>query len=248
MPSVTSPDALWISVSPSFERFDHKLLSRLTPWGTVARWTYRQTPDEPSSLSTAVDLLHSYLNGHREPVHVLGHGTGGLVGLLYAQQNPHRVKSLTLLSVGVNPAVDWQAFYYLRLERLPCPRRQVLAQIAHSLFGHQARPLLPGWINLLERDLAHSPSPQSLLKRVSLCPSRISVPLLACGGEEDPVVDPTQIRGWQSWLKPGDRIALCPGRHFFHADYPQPVASQILSFWNRLGNQVPAMAGLEPKP
>ncbi|MGB3202482.1 MAG: alpha/beta hydrolase, partial [Nodosilinea sp.] len=227
----TFPDAVWLNVSPSFERFDYKLLSSLARHVAVAHWAYRQTPDEPSSIDIAVALLHDYLKGHNRPVHLLGHGTGGLVGLLYARQNPHRVKSLTLLAVGINPMVDWQAHYYTQLERLPCSRQQVLTQMVYSLFGHQARPLARGWVNLLEQDLLHSVSPHSLLKRASQCPGSVSVPLLVCGGEDDCVVDPTQIQGWQPWLKPGDRIALCPGRHFFHAVYPHQLASQILSFW-----------------
>lgn len=243
-----SPDAVWLNVSPSFERFDHKLLGGLARHVEVAHWAYRQTPEEPSSLDIAVTLLHDYLKGHDRPMHLLGHGTGGLVGLLYARQNPHRVKSLTLLAVGVNPMVDWQAHYYAQFERLPCSRRQVLTQMVYSLFGHQARPLVPGWVNLLEQDLLHSVSPHSLLRRASLCPGSVSVPLLVCGGEDDIVVDPTQIQGWQPWLKAGDRIALCPGRHFFHADHPQQVASQILSFWGTTESVLVSPQGLRMVP
>ncbi|PSN10717.1 hypothetical protein C7293_27055 [filamentous cyanobacterium CCT1] len=240
----TFPDAVWLNVSPSFERFDHKLLGSLARHVEVAHWAYRQTPEEPSSLDIAVTLLHDYLKGHNRPVHLLGHGTGGLVGLLYARQNPHRVKSLTLLAVGVNPMVDWQAHYYAQLERLPCSRQRVLTQMVYSLLGHQARPLVPGWVNVLEQDLLHSVSPHSLLKRVSLCPGSVAVPLLVCGGEDDFVVDPTQIQGWQPWLKAGDRIALCPGRHFFHSVHPHQVASQILSFWGTTESVLVSPQGL----
>lgn len=232
----TSPDAVWLNVSPSFERFDHKLLGCLARYVDVAHWAYRQTPDEASSLDIAVTLLHDYLKGLNRPVHLMGHGIGGLVGLLYTRQNTDRVKSLTLLSVGVNPMVDWQAHYYAQLERLPCPRSHILTQMVHSLFGHQARPLVPGWVKLLEQDLLYSVSPHSLLKRVNLCPGSVEVPLLVCSGEDDFVVDPTQIRGWQPFLKGGDRVALCPGRHFFHAAYPRRVASQVLNFWGTPGD------------
>ncbi len=227
----TCPDALWLNVSLSFERFDHKLLGCLARHLEVAQWAYRQTSDEPCSLDIAVTLLHDYLKGHNRPIHLLGHGTAGLVGLLYARQNPHRVKSLTLLSVGVNPMVDWQSHYYTQLEKLPYSRQEVLTQMAHSLFGHTSRPLVSGWVNLLEQDLIHTVSPHSLLKRGSLCPSGTEVPLLVCGGEEDRVVTPPQIQGWQPWLKQGDRAVLCPGRHFFHATSPRLVARQILDFW-----------------
>ncbi len=231
MPS-NSPDAVWINVSPSFQRLDRRLLQSLAGHTSVTHWAYGQTPDEPSSLQVAMTLLHDYIKGCDRPLHLLGHGTGGLLGLLYARQQGHRVKSLTLLSVGVNPMVDWQSHYYAQLEAMPCSRYQVLSQMVYTLFGHQARPLVHGWVRLLEQELCQSLSPHSLVKRVSLFPGSVPVPLLVCGSADDGVTDPGQIQGWRPWLKQGDRIWQCPdGRHFFHSVHPQVVANQILSFW-----------------
>ncbi|HIK45012.1 MAG TPA: alpha/beta fold hydrolase [Leptolyngbyaceae cyanobacterium M65_K2018_010] len=242
----TTPDALWLNVSPAFQRFDQKLLSNLAPYVEVQHWAYRQSPDEPCSLEIALTLLQDYIKPQPHPIHLLGHGTGGLLGLLYARQQPHRVKSLTLLSVGVNPVVDWQAHYYAQLEKLPCSRRQVLAQMAYSLFGHQARPLVHGWVKLLEADLAHSPSPHSLFKRISLCPGSVPVPLLVCSSLDDTIVAPPQVQGWKPWLKGGDRLWQCPsGRHFFHANQPQRVAKEILNFWQINQAQLLQPIGLE---
>jgi pimeloyl-ACP methyl ester carboxylesterase len=227
-----NPEAVWLNVSPHFDRLDRKLLCCLAGHYQVAQWAYCQTPDEPSSLDIALTLLHDFLRGKHRPVHLLGHGTGGLLGLLYARKYPSRVRSLTLLSVGVNPMVDWQAHYYKHLEKLPCSRQQILTQMAYSLFGYQAKPLIRSWVNLLEIALLHSPSPHSLLKRVSLFPGGVPVPLMVCGGEKDPIIEPHHMYGWQPWLKPEDRIWICPeGRHFFHGTFPQQVASQILGFW-----------------
>lgn len=246
MMPANAPDALWINVSPSFQRLDRKLLRCLADHGSVAHWAYHQTPDEPSCLAVALTLLHDYLKGCDRAIHLMGHGTGGLLGLLYARQHPHRVKSLTLLSVGVNPMVDWQSYYYAQLEKLTGSRYQVLSQMAYLLFGHQARPLVHGWVRLLEQDLAQSLSPHSLLKRVSLCPSSVPVPLLVCGGADDAITDPSQVQGWRPWLKPGDRVWQCPdGRHFFQAVHPQVVASQILSFWATTEPMVIRPVGLE---
>lgn len=228
----TVPDALWLNVSPGFQRLDRKLLGCLSRYTEVAHWAYEQTPDEPGSLDAALTLLHEYVKPLNRPLHLMGHSTGGLLGLLYARRFPHRVKSLVLLSVGANPAVDWQAHYYTQLELLHCSRGVILAQMAYALFGSQPAGSLKRLLPLLERDLSQSPSPHSLIKRVSMCPGGVSVPLLVCGGSEDAIVDPTQIRGWQAWLKPQDRIWLCPsGRHFFQATHPQAVAREILSFW-----------------
>ena len=232
-PMQTGPDALWLNVSPGLYKLDHKLLRCLARHGQVSHWAYRQTPDEPTSLDIALTLLHDFLESQHRPMHLLGHGMGGLLGLLYARAYPFRVKSLTLLSVGVNPMVDWQAHYYAQLEKLPCSRRQILTQMAYSLFGYQAKSLIQTWVDCLELDLTHSPSPHSLLKRVNLFPGGVPVPMMICGGKDDAIIDPHQIYGWQPWLKPQDRIWICPeGRPFLHADFSRAVASQILSFWH----------------
>jgi len=231
--SKAPPDALWLSVSPGFQWLSERFLNCLAKRYRVARWAYSQTPDEPGSLDVAVTLLQDYIKGLDRPIHLLGHGTAGLLGLLYAQQFPERVRSLSLLSVGVNPALDWQAYYYTLLETLPCRRERILAQMVRTLFGsHHSQPAMKDWIGLLEQDLMHSPTPHSPLGRVNLCAGGVAVPLLICGGSNDAILDDSQLQGWGSWLKDGDRLWQCPsGRHFFHGDYPHAVSNQILNFW-----------------
>ncbi|MEO0946878.1 MAG: alpha/beta hydrolase [Cyanobacteria bacterium J06641_5] len=242
------PDALWLTVSPGFQWLSERFLNCLAKRCKIARWAYSQTPDEPGSLDVAVTLLHDYIKGLDRPIHLLGHGTAGLLGLMFAQQFPTRVRSLSLLSVGVNPAMDWQAHYYTLLETLPCSRERVLAQMARTLFGPQPRSAMRDWIGLLEQDLLHSPSPHSLLGRVNLCPGSAAAPLLVCGGSNDAILDDSQFQGWESWLKDGDRLWQCPsGRHFFHGDYPYTVANRILDFW-ALNEQPAALATASAEP
>lgn len=226
------PDALWISVSPSFQRLDRRLLNDLSHQIAIAQWAYYQTPDEPSSLEVGLTLLHDYLKGHDRPLHLLGHGTSGLLALLYARRYPERVRSLTLLAVGPHAAVNWQSHYYTQLQQLPCSREAILTQTVYSLIGRHSRMQLRRWINRLEYDLTHAPSPHSLLHHANVDPAGVSVPLLVCGGRDDKVVAPPDLQAWQPFLKPGDRLWQCPGgRHFFHAFYPQQVGQEILAFW-----------------
>jgi pimeloyl-ACP methyl ester carboxylesterase len=203
----------------------------------VAEWQYYQTPDEPSSLEVALTLLHDYLKCQDHPVHLLGHGNGGLVSLLYAFRHPERVKSLTLLSVGVYPAVDWKAHYYVQLNLLLCSRETLLTQMVYSLLGRQSRPLTRNYRKLLEDDLLLSLSPHSLFERLHLSPSSVPVPLLVCAGEYDMVVDPNSWQGWKPWLKESDRLWQCPmGRYFFHYAYSELVSQQIFDFWQSLSD------------
>jgi pimeloyl-ACP methyl ester carboxylesterase len=187
-------------------------------------------------LAVAVTLLHDYLKGCDRPVHLMGHSTGGLVGLLYAHQFPQRVQSLTLLGVsGINPALDWKAHYYTQLDLLPCCRQRVLTQMVYRLFGYQRRHCLEGLTAWLEQDLQESLSLHSLVQRFNLFPAQAPVPLLVAGGEADTVVDPVQLQGWQPWLKPGDRLWLCPdGRHFFYGTHAPDTTETINHFWDEV--------------
>jgi pimeloyl-ACP methyl ester carboxylesterase len=228
-----TPDALWLSVNPSFRRLEQQLLLPLNrhDW-TVAHWGYAQTPDEPSDLEVALTLLHDYMKGCDRPLHLVGHSTGGLVGLLYARRYPERVKSLTLLGVGVNPTLDWKANYYAQLDLLPCSRTRLLTQMVHRLFGQQHRRYLHGLREMLERDLIESLSLHSPLEQFTLFPGGVTVPLLVAGGQADSIVDPVQVQGWYPWFKPGDRLWLCPhGRHFFYATHAEATTAEVADFW-----------------
>jgi pimeloyl-ACP methyl ester carboxylesterase len=202
----------------------------------IAEWQYCQTADEPTSLTVALDLLHSYVKQYDRPLNLLGHSTGGLLALLYARRHPERVRSLILLSVGVYPAVDWQAHYYAQLSLLRCSRQMVLAQTVSNLFGSQSYSMTRKFVEILEQDLSNSLSPHSLYQRVKISPSPVSVPLLVCGSQDDVVIDPNLLQGWQPWLKEGDRLWQCPsGGYFFHYFHPQQVSEKIQDFWNCLG-------------
>ncbi len=237
---------LSLNVSPSLRRLDQPLLKLLSQTHSVSQWEYHQTEDEPCSLTVALVLLHDYLKSCPRPVHLIGHGTGGLLGLLYARQHPKRVKSLSLLSVGIHPAVDWQAHYYVQRQMLSCSREAILAQMAQHLFKSPAALPIPMFrrIQMLERDLENSLSPHSLFRRHCLPSGNISSPLMVCGGAEDIVVDPNQLWGWQKLLKPEDRIWSCPeSGYFFHFSHPELLAAQLSEFWSSCA--VPAQALLQ---
>lgn len=229
------PDALLINTSPSFQKLHGQLCAALAQVATVGCWEYQQTADEPLSLEIGVTLLHDYLKSSDRPLHLLGHGSSGCLALLYARRHPERVRSLTLLAVGAHPAVDWHAHYYARLQLLPCSRRTILRQMACGLFGHCSQPVERELVELLDRDLRTALSPHTLFRRVQVEAGGVSVPLLACGSQDDPIVAPNALSDWQSWLKPSDAIWLCPsGRYFFHHRYPKLTARRIAEFWQTL--------------
>ncbi|MGB7444281.1 MAG: alpha/beta hydrolase, partial [Coleofasciculaceae cyanobacterium] len=229
------PDVLCLSTSSSFVRFNQPLLNLLSRQVSIANWEYVQSQDEACSMDGALVLLHDYLKSHHRPIHLVGHSSGGLLGLLYAQQHPERVKSLTLLAVGVQPAVDWQAYYYTQRQLLPCSRNLILTQMAYNLFGNQSQYTTEYLVQVLEQDLNYSPSPHSLWQRKTISPRKVQVPLMVCGSQDDFIIPPNTLRGWWTLMKEGDRLWECPqGHHFFHYFYPQMVSKEILKFWKLL--------------
>jgi pimeloyl-ACP methyl ester carboxylesterase len=226
------PDVLWLSGSPSLQCFDRPLLSILASQANVMQWQYCQGPDEGSSLSNAVQLLHDYLEQANQPIHLIGHGISGVMGLLYARLYPDRVRSLTLLSVAEQPAMTWQTHYYVQRHLMSCSRQQVLAFMVRNLFGAELPYDIKALVRALDRDLAEAPCLHSLFQVVDLPKGGILAPLMVCGSQTDTVVHPPALLEWRHWLKPTDRLWECPtGRHFFHYAHPYQVAEQVLKFW-----------------
>lgn len=239
-----SQQALWISVSSSLKKFHRPLLKSLSSRTTVREWEYQQGSDEASDLNIPLTLLHDYLKSTNYPFHLIGHSTGGIVALLYAARYPERVKSLTLLGVGVHPLMDWHAHYYAYRQLLPCSREIVLAQMVRALFGCQNPSRTKHLVQLLDEDLKTTPSPHSLFERSTMKPKQLSCPVLVCGSEDDMIVDPCAIAGWENYFKPEDQIWQgSQGYHFFHYFYPQMVGKEILKFQQKI-NQQPAKHSL----
>lgn len=230
----SNAEAVWVSVSPSLAVFDQPLLRSLARRLRVAKWSYEQSLDESCSVEIPLTLLHDYLKGRSQPVHLLGHGLGGAVALLYARRHPERVRSLTLLAVAEQPAVTWHAHYYVQRHLLPCSAERLLARLALSLFRCPTGSALR-LVQVLRQDLATAPLLHSACHIESLPQGGVSMPLLVCGAEDDAVVHPETLGAWDRWMKPGDRQWICPeGSHFFHYGQADAVAREVAIFWRSL--------------
>jgi pimeloyl-ACP methyl ester carboxylesterase len=227
-----SLDVLWLSASPSLQRFNQPLLKYLAKSVKIAQWEYRQGKDEASCIDQAVDLLDEFPGWSDRQMHLAGHGMGGVIALAFARQFPERVRSLTLLAVAAQPANTWHAHYYVQRQMFSISREQILVTNVRSLFGQQPPQTLKKLVTALDRDLEESPCMHSLFRLINLPKGGVAMPMMVSGSKTDPVVNQSALNDWTNWLKPKDIIWECPGgNHFFHYFHPQQVGEQILNFW-----------------
>jgi pimeloyl-ACP methyl ester carboxylesterase len=225
---------LWVSASPNLKYFDLPLLQTLSQSHAVARWEYQQDCDEASSLEEAVNLLVGYIQQCDRPVHLAGHGISGVIAMMAADRIPESIKTLSLFAVAPQPALTWQAHYYLQRLTLPCSQTRILTQMGRSLFAPQTPHSIQTLVKLLTRDLSTSPSPHSLFHIAKIAPIQPKVPLFVCNGASDFVVSPEVAQLWQGLAKPGDRLVSIPeGQHFFHYHFSEQVAREMTQFWSQ---------------
>jgi pimeloyl-ACP methyl ester carboxylesterase len=226
-------DAVWISSSPSLQWLDMPLLGWLSRHLDLIQWEYCLDLDEACALDRVVDLLLDFLQNIDRPVHLLGHGLGGVIGLLASRHSPEQVRSLTLLGVAAQPGLTWHTEYYTKRHQWPCSQLKVLSYIAKRLFNSTPSSKMSVLIDSMAQDLEASPSPHSLWQLSQLPPGGIEIPMMIAGSQTDVIVSLPNLQAWQSCLKTGDFYWECPqGGHFFHYCDPKLVGENILGFWH----------------
>jgi pimeloyl-ACP methyl ester carboxylesterase len=227
---------LWIGTNPSLQCFHRRILNVLDPEFPLKCWEYSQTPDEPGSLEVALALLHDFVQTSSQPIHLIGHGLGGVLALSYARRYPGQVASVVLISVAAQPMITWQSYYYQQLATIYCRRDAVLRLVAGWLSGIRCPHYVQHLADRLDRDLLEAPSSSSLIRPDSqLSPGSIPQPLMVCGAVDDPVLMGSIFSNWSHYLKPGDRLWHLPkGGHFFHHQYADEVGVKVSDFWRQV--------------
>ena len=230
-----NPNIIWLNTNPYLRRFNLPVIQHLSNYVDIGHWEYQQTEDEGTSFAQGINLLEDYLSTIKKPMHLVGHSTCGLLGLYYAYKYPQRVKSLTLLGVGVNPAIDWLSYYYLWRKDWDCSQEVVLAHLAKYLFGSQSHYYRKAFVAILEKAMFYSLSKHSLYKQYSYFHlPKIECPLMIIGSVEDQIVPWSEIAKWKTKLKSTDMLWQCPtGEHFFHYFQPQLIGEKLLEFWSQ---------------
>ncbi|MFT0745698.1 pimeloyl-ACP methyl ester carboxylesterase [Thermostichus sp. MS-CIW-19] len=137
----------------------------------------------------------------------------------------------------------WGRMWPMQRKMFCCSREQLLVRIAQSLLPASEQWRARSLSYALAKDLDTSPIPHSLFQVVAIPTQKVSVPMLVCASEDDPIVDPASLEKWGNHLKPGDQMWFCPGgRQFFHYSFPSLVNLKIMDFWQELRKFQPSMA------
>jgi pimeloyl-ACP methyl ester carboxylesterase len=226
---------VWLNANPSFKQFNGRIIRYLSQQIPIAYWEYNQELDEASSPEIALTLLHDYLKSKSQAINLIGHGTGGLLGLLYAHKYPQQVKSLILLGVGAASWIDWQAHYYQMRKLLPCSQEIILVRMVQMMFGYQSQTNTTKLVEILKQDLSTAPTTHSLYQLNRIESGGVSMPMMVCGSENDGICDRSALEGWSDYLKEGDQIWTNPlGHHFFHYFFPESTGRKIIKFWQKI--------------
>jgi pimeloyl-ACP methyl ester carboxylesterase len=237
---INSIDALWLTVTPSLSCFDQPLLQNLSAQQPIANWQYQYGLDEGGCLENAIEILSLYLTDREHPIHLIGHGMGGVLALLFAQRYPNKVRSLTLMGVAERPAVTWHVYYYVQRQTFPCSSQQILVRLVRNLLGDTLPYPIGHLVAALKKDLEQGLSPHSLFNLRTIAPGGVAMPLLICSATEDPIVHLSAVVDWNKWLKPEDELFWISGKmHFFHYFYPDRLSNRIQEFWQKSGDRVP---------
>lgn len=225
-------DAVWVSGSPSLRCLSSPLIHKLIKYVNISGWEYLQLLDDSACIDTAVTLLHSYLVTKKLPVHLIGHGIGGTISLIFARKYPQFVKSLTLLSVAAQPAKTWHVNYYQQRQIYTVNKAEALLNTLHHVFRDKFPCYLHNLVDNFYRDLDNLPLMHSLFEIERLPLGGVSMPLMVCGGQIDMILTYPDLYEWKKYLKPEDILWKCPqGGHFFHYFYPEIVSQKISNFW-----------------
>ena len=178
-------------------------------------------------------------------VHLVLHDFGGPWGLAWAAGHPDRMRSLTLINIGILPGFRWH--YLGRIWRMPVVGEVSMATLTRPVFGlllkHGNPRGLPKvfvdrWFGSFDRgtrravlrlyratsDLEHlSRSAEDALRGLNL-------PVLVVWGKRDPYVPVRYAERQREWFPRAEVKVLEDSGHWPFADNPAAVADAVIPF------------------
>ena len=223
---------LWIDLQPSLYCLFKRTAQNLDHHFEVKRWSFEHDLDESCDVDIVHSLLRQTIESSSTQVHLVGHGISGTIAHLYAQKNPERISSVSMLSVDTHSTNQWTNHYHSMRSQLPCSRFHILSHLSSLLVDRSSEQIRNIVTRLLARCLDNDFVYGSIIKSQKIENiNKANVPILVINGEKDFVVDKQSHDRWKNILKPGDCYQqISDGRHFFPFTEWRKTSKMIESF------------------
>ncbi len=196
-------------------------------------------PPGPHSIPLVADDTASLLRQIAEPVHVVGHSTGGAVAQVLALDHPGLALSFTISSSWARADARFRALFCARAELLEAGMAETYQRLTHVLChepayleAHDAQ--LEAAVEAAARALAPlevaAARVRMLLQHDRLADlPRIAGPVQVVAAESDVLTPPTLSRAIAEAI-PGAAYTVVPGAHFHPLVRPEGLAAAFRNF------------------
>ena len=206
-------------------------------------------PDPPASLERHIEALDSVrLRAGLDPVVLIVHDTGGLIGLRWACENPDAVAGLVITNTGFFPDHEWIEIAVTM--RTPGQGEALVDSASRAEFGtllkaasdsfdedvldeywkaFETREARRGWLELYRSfELDELEPYQSKL-------AALAVPTLVLWGEADEFLPDGYAERFARQISGSKLVRLEGVRHFLFEDEPERCAREVIAFLSEAG-------------
>lgn len=238
LPGLGGDARFWTGVAADLVR-DHRLV--LIDHRGAGR---SDRPRQTYSLQIILEDVAGILREIAEPVHFVGHSTGGAIGQMLGLQHPELARTLTLSSTWARSDARFRTLFRARADLLHASQPETYQRFTNAL-GHgaeylaqHAEALEAGVASAAERLAPFNVTAQRvemLLDHDTLdALSRIALPTLVIAAEEDALTPPSMARPIAEAISGAEYLQI-PGAHFHPQADPQGFAAHIRTFVSRKG-------------
>ena len=208
----------------------------------------RSPADPPNTWERLVETLERFVAAlELEPVVLVVHDWGGLIGLRWACDNPGRVAAMVISDTGFFADGRWSGM--AESLRAPGTGEELLAGLSRETFGQLMATSSAGidaaavdeyWLSLAtpegqaaQLEMYRSGDMEKLAPYEGRL-GELALPTLLLWGARDPFAPVGGAHRFQRQI-PGAELVIVPGTgHFVYADAPDRCASAVTGFFDTL--------------
>jgi pimeloyl-ACP methyl ester carboxylesterase len=233
--------------------------ARVTAYLHRPLWSSRVPRGRLNWSYLADDLIHTLRSGYDQPVWLMGHSMGAVIGMIAASKSPSLFRGLILIDPPLFPTRHTMGLRFTsagKLRTVPIVKKALnrphrFADHQEAFDFHRAkRPFsaisdegLWDYIHAGTRaadggglELAYSREWEAAVYASApfmwLRIARLRLPTLGLRGQDSMTLSPKIFQRWQR-LQPSAEMHTCPGGHLLPVEHPTGTANYVIDFLSR---------------